>query len=432
MAELKSINDTVHGTLRLDPLVLDLLESLELQRLNGIRQLGLTYLVFPGANHSRVEHCLGVAHVAGEIAEAVGLPEEERRLLVAAGLLHDLGHGPFSHTLEHVLAKRLGVDHMDVTMGIIEGKRDTVPGRDRKALPEIARVPAVLEEHGLRPRAVAALIKGRSAGARGLSVHKGQAHFAARRCLAQIIHSAVDADQIDYLMRDSHYTGVALGMIDFRRLLQTFAVHNGELVLQRKGVPALEGMLTARALMYSSVYFHKTVRIAEQMLSRAVERSEGDITAIQSMVDAELVQWLLGQGGFQREVALRLKYRKLFKRVWVRGKYELDDGERAALARLSDSERRREAEDAIARRAGAKPGGVLVDIPLPELLISEPRIAKTDVKVLDRGRLAPLHRVSPLARALQLRDVSDWVVMAAARPEERKAVERQVERVLFA
>src|SRR5881296_1953221 len=105
MADLKTITDTVHGTIRLDPLTLDLLETLELQRLNSIRQLGLTYLVFPGANHSRVEHCLGVGHVAGEMARALGLSDDERKLVQAAGLLHDVGHGPFSHTLEHVLSR---------------------------------------------------------------------------------------------------------------------------------------------------------------------------------------------------------------------------------------------------------------------------------------------------------------------------------------
>jgi len=90
-SEFKAINDTVHGTMRLDPLVLDLMETLELQRLNSIRQLGLTYLVFPGANHSRIEHCLGVSHVAGRMADAIGLSPEDRHLVMATGLLHDVG-----------------------------------------------------------------------------------------------------------------------------------------------------------------------------------------------------------------------------------------------------------------------------------------------------------------------------------------------------
>src|SRR5882762_8230107 len=128
-ASAKTITDTVHGTIRLEPLALGLLETLELQRLNSIRQLGLTYLVFPGANHSRVEHCLGVGHVAGEMARALGLSDDERKLVQAAGLLHDVGHGPFSHTLEHVLSRELAVDHMHLTQRIITATTTTCPRR---------------------------------------------------------------------------------------------------------------------------------------------------------------------------------------------------------------------------------------------------------------------------------------------------------------
>src|SRR5438093_11522266 len=149
MADLKTITDTVHGTIRLDPLTLDLLETLELQRLNSIRQLGLTYLVFPGANHSRIEHCLGVSHVAGKLGEAIGMPEEDQRLVMAAGLLHDVGHGPFSHTLEHILSSKLAIDHMHLTQAIITGVDDNVRPEERKAFPEVPRIPDVLEKHGI-------------------------------------------------------------------------------------------------------------------------------------------------------------------------------------------------------------------------------------------------------------------------------------------
>src|SRR2546428_1290175 len=133
----------------------------------------------------------------------------------------------------------------------------------------------------------------------------------------------MDADQIDYLMRDAHYTGAAHGTIDFSRLLQTLRTYRGELALDRKGLPALEGMLVARGLMYSSVYFHKTVRISEEMLARAVERSDAPIADIQKMVDHELLNWLVHQGPLQREIGLRLKYRKIYKRVLGAGRDEL-------------------------------------------------------------------------------------------------------------
>ncbi len=421
MAGPKTIVDAVHGTIRLEPLIQELLETLEIQRLNSIRQLGLTYLVFPGANHSRIEHCLGVSWVANEMAKALSLPEDERKLVQAAGLLHDVGHGPYSHTLEHVLNRELAVDHMHLTQRLITGEDDNVGREDRKAFPDVPRIHEVLEAHGVDPKEVAALIRG-PAEERNLF---GDRTFGdERRYLGQIIHSPMDADQIDYLLRDAHYTGVSQGRIDIARLLLTLRLRHGALALDRKGLPALEGMLVARGLMYSSVYFHKTVRIAEQMLARSVERSDAPIAEVQKMVDHELLAWLMAHGKFQREIALRVRYRKLYKRVLAYDKDELSEEAKATLATFKDAKVRRRTEDRLARRAGLEPGQVIVDVPLPELLISEPRIAKTEVMILDDGDAKPFSRVSPLGRALQLRQVTDWVVMIAAPPHAVEATRK--------
>ena len=408
----KTISDAVHGTIRLEPLIQDLLETLEIQRLNSIRQLGLTYLVFPGANHSRIEHCLGVSWVANEMARALALPEDERKLVQAAGLLHDVGHGPYSHTLEHVLSRELALDHMHLTQRLITGEDDNVSREDRRAFPDVPRIHEVLGAHGVDPKEVAALIRGPSKEG-GLFGVSGAEE---RRYLAQIIHSPMDADQLDYLLRDAHYTAVSQGRIDLSRLLLTLRLHRGSLALDRKGLPALEGMLVARGLMYSSVYFHKTVRIAEQMLARAVERSDAPIAEVQKMVDHELLAWLMRHGKFQREIALRVRYRKLYKRALAWDRSELPEGAKAVLASFKDAAERRRIEDRIARRAGLEPGQVIIDVPLPELLISEPRLAKTEVMILDDGEARPFSRVSPLGRALQLRQVTDWVVMVACPP----------------
>ncbi len=429
MAELKTITDTVHGTVRLEPLSLDLLETLELQRLNSIRQLGLTYLVFPGANHSRLEHCLGVGYVAGEMARALELSEDERKLVQAAGQLHDVGHGPYSHTLEHVLSRELAVDHMHLTQRIITGQDDNVAPEDRSAFSDVPRIHEVLKKHGISPKAVAELIRGPADGG-GLFVD-ARSRKADRRYLAQIIHSPMDADQIDYLLRDAHYTGAPLGTIDISRILQTLRLHKGQLALDRKGLPALEGMLVARGLMYSSVYFHKTVRIAEQMIARAVERSDASIAEVQKMVDHELLAWLLKQGEFQREIALRLRYRKLYKRVIAYGREHLTESAKETLASFKDAAERRRAEDRIARRAGLMPGQVIVDVPLPELLVSEPRIAKTEVMILDGKDAKPFSKVSTLGRALQLRQTVEWVVMVACPPDSVRAVRRVCASSLF-
>ena len=422
------ITDTVHGSLRLEPLTQDLLETLEIQRLNLVRQLGLTYLVFPGANHSRLEHCLGVSHVAGEMARALELPDDERKLVQAAGLLHDVGHGPYSHTLEHVLSRELAVDHMDLTQRIITGRDDNVAKEDRKAFPDVPRIHEVLETHGLSPERVASLIRG-PADEGGL--FGGPRSSEVQRYLGQVIHSPMDADQIDYLLRDAHYTGATHGTIDFPRLLQTLALYRGQLALDRKGLPALEGMLVARGLMYSSVYFHKTVRIAEQMVSRAVERADVSIADVQRMVDHELLTWLMRQGGLQKEIALRLRYRKLYKRVVAYGRDDLTDEARETLAGFADAAVRRRVEDRIARRAGLRPGQVIVDVPIPELLVSEPRLAKVEVMILDDGEAKPFSRVSTLGRALQIRQTVDWVVMVACPPNAIASVRKAASSALF-
>ncbi len=342
MSARKTITDTIYGTVGVEGVVLDLLETLEVQRLSGIRQLGPTYLVFPGANHSRLEHVLGAGHMACRAAKALDLPEDEADLLACAALLHDVGHGPFSHTLESILDRSLGIDHMDFTQAIITGKEDNVRPEEREAMPDVPRIHEVLCDYGLDPEQVARLVRGVEAPEYDLTAPEpggGQSHFAGHRYLPQLMHSAVDVDQLDYLQRDAHYTGVVHGKIDFDRLVETMAVHNGQLVFERKGVSAVEGVLVARALMYSAVYFHKTVRIAELMMARAVERSDGAILDVQRMVDSELMTWLTERGGLPREMALRLKYRKLYKRAYLAGEEDLSLDRMDALRALGTPSR---------------------------------------------------------------------------------------------
>ncbi|MFQ6060265.1 MAG: HD domain-containing protein, partial [Thermoplasmata archaeon] len=260
MEEFKIIHDSIYGTMKVESLVLDLMETLEMQRLNGIKQLGLTYLVFPGANHTRIEHSLGTSYLAKRIAETLSLENSERNLLIAAALLHDIGHGPFSHTLEATLERSIGMDHIELTKRIIIGEEDNISEEERGAFPYVKRVHEVLEKHNIDPQEVSDLIAvPRSPEPTGLYLEKCQKFDNRKRYLAQLINSPIDVDQIDYLLRDAYYTGVAHGIIDVDRLVQTLRVHNNDIVVDRKGLSALEGMFVARALMFSSVYFHKTV-----------------------------------------------------------------------------------------------------------------------------------------------------------------------------
>jgi hypothetical protein len=435
MAKFKIIHDTVHGSVRVDGVLRDLMETYDFQRLGGIRQLGLAYLVFPGANHTRFEHSVGTAHVAGEMAASLDLPADERRLVQCAALLHDVGHGPYSHTLEATLHRKLGVDHMELTKRIIRGEASLVGPEARKSLPKGGSISSVLEKHGVPADEVAELVHGKpypslsqlpvAGGGRGRA-------FGGRRYLCDMIHSSLDADQIDYLLRDAHYTGVAHGGIDVDRLVHTLAISKGELAVHEKGVSAVEGMLVARALMFTSVYFHKTVRIAELMISRAAEAALGkDMPEVQGMVDWELMAWLDARGPFQRSITEMLKHRALYKKAYGVTLAELGPERRERLAELGDFARLRRVEDSICDRAGAPRGSAMIDLPHPDLLLSEPRIAKADVRVLTARGAKTFSSQTPFGRAIRERQVSNWILMVAADRRHLAGIQKVAERAIF-
>ena len=431
MADYKIIHDTVHGSIKLDGLFLDLLETPEIQRLHGIHQLGLAYLVFPGANHTRLEHSIGTCHVAGRLADSLGLEEGEKRLVMAAGMLHDVGHTPYSHALEIAVHDKTKLDHMDITKDIILGKRRIqVDGEGEEKIPDL------LEKYDVVPKEVTGLISGFNPDEsvktlKEFSTHDDQVFFNDKKYLDHIIHGTIDADQIDYLLRDSHYTGVAHGTIDMDRLIQTVELFNNDLVIHRRGVPAVEGMLVARALMFTSVYFHKTVRMAELMLAKAVEQMDVPLDNLHTMIDSDLMALLRRQEGFQEEIAEMLKFRRLFKRVLFVSKDKATEEEKKAVNGLKVLQARKKAEQEICRRADIPEGYVIVDVPEGELAIIEPRIRATNVKILDENRLKPLSRFSPLAKALEIRDVHDWEVMVCTAPKYMDRAEKVTRKVLF-
>lgn len=391
MTTHKIIRDSVYGNIRIADLFLELLHRPELQRLHGIRQLGLTYLVYPGANHTRLEHSLGTCHVARRMAASLDLGRQEQKNVGVAALLHDIGHGPFSHTLERLLHQATGDDHMELTREMIAGQR-TLDDIDAEPLP------ALLRQHDIDPTSINAILSGQ------------------RDHLSDIIHGPIDADQIDYLRRDAHYTGVAYGVIDFDRLVQTMTLHDGHVMVHKKGISALESMLVARSLMYSSVYLHKTVRIAELMLLRAVEHAMP--FDFSPLTDGELLHRLRQEGTFQQDIVRRVKYRRLFKSAFRRDLADMNPEERRHLAELDTTA----AEQSIAEKAGLDGGYVIVDVPGRDVLLSEPRLKQMDVPILDGRSAAPLSDYTPLVNALQLRGVTDWGVMVICPEDARSRV----------
>lgn len=388
------VNDPIHGFIELNELQGALLELPELQRLQWIRQLGLSFLSYPGGVHTRACHVIGVSHVAGMLAEALDLLPEQRWLVEAAGMLHDVGHTPFSHALESLLPE----DHMELTGSLITGKA-------RFSFPRAGWIPEILRRYGLDPEEVADLVTGRHPDA----------------ILQHVIHGPIDADQLDYLLRDSYFTGIAHGNIDLHRILHTLKADRalGGLYLMEKGLDAIEEMLVARDHMYSAVYAHRTGRIAETMLLRAMELAVSSIEGWYELTDGELMARLRLAGGVSAELVDKIQYRDLYKTAFSiasRGEGQL----RAALVETCRGMGRQEIEALLTERCGFGPGGLLVDMPIDMLAFSEPRLQRVELAVLRKsGERTDLYELSTLARALAEKESSHTVFAVYTATEDR-------------
>ncbi|MEM0129396.1 MAG: HD domain-containing protein [Thermoplasmata archaeon] len=399
--ERKSIYDPVHGPISLSPLAVDLIGTPAFQRLWGIRQMGLAHLVFPGANHTRLEHSLGTFWVAQRVADRLGITGERRAVLESAALLHDLGHTPFSHTLEPTLREVEGHGHERRSRAAIEG--DGLGGTE---------IPAILGAHGLAPREVADLID--PAPTRRVDP-----------LLRGLLHGAIDADRLDYLQRDAHYTGVALGAVDVARLWDTLVAFRGRVAFAAKARTSVEGFLVGRALMYAAVYYHKTVRAAELLAQAVLERCDGYPERARAILDGDDARFLVALADdpapATRRLLDRLRRRRLPKRVAALPEIpaETEGWARRLLRRPSE---RREWEDRWADRLGGTAGDVLLD-----LSGVEPRDGTdedgTGIVLVEAGRATRPFRHSAPWTELARRPPTDvrLAVYASAELRERAA-----------
>ena len=299
----KVIRDPVHDVVALDPddavegLLFELLNAREFQRLRRIRQLGMASLAYPGADHSRYSHSLGVMQTArrmlGRLADEVDVTQADRLVVLAAALLHDLGHGPFSHVFERVT----GIHHERLTGRVINDPASEVHQiliRRDVTLPE------------------------RVVGLLNASEPTWQ---------KDVLSSQLDADRLDYLLRDNHHTGSRYGGYDLTWLIQTLTVSHGRLAVLPKGQSAVEAYLMARYHMYKNVYFHKVVRAAEGMVTLILRRAK-------SLGEAGELTWPGGAGCVGKALAgERLTMRELLDlddaavtqcfKVWAGGPDEL-------------------------------------------------------------------------------------------------------------
>jgi len=239
--KLKIFNDPIYGFITIpNSLIYDLIQHPYFQRLRRISQMGMSYLVYPGAHHTRFHHALGCMHIMQKAVQTlqfkgVSISEEEENALYIAILLHDIGHGPYSHAMEHSIVEE--VHHEELSLLFMEQLNKEFDGKLSLAI----------------------------------QVFKGEYH---RKFMLQLISSQLDMDRMDYLKRDSFYSGVAEGNINSERLIQMMNVQNDYLVIEEKGIYSVEKFLVARRLMYWQAYLHKTSVVAELILTKILKRAK--------------------------------------------------------------------------------------------------------------------------------------------------------------
>jgi HD superfamily phosphohydrolases len=379
---VKIIKDPVHGYVEVEDFALALLDSPVLQRLRYIKQLGFSYLVYPGANHTRFEHSLGTMFLAGVASRRFGLSDHEHTLVVAAALLHDIGHGPFSHASEPFIEKFLQRTHDDIDILVEE------------------QLGYTLSEWGIDSSELCAVVKG-------------------KHPLSGIIHGDLDVDRMDYLLRDAYYTGAPYGSVDAQRLIRHLIRTSEGTVLDENGVNAAESLLIARTLMRPTVYFHHVSRIGESMFQLAVlehlDRVEKDgFQHILRMDDATCMHALrTSENSIARDLALRLYERRLYKRALYVGSDQVNT---TLFEQGVPIEKCREFAARIASKAGLLSHEVLVDIP------SIPSEMSLGVRVKNRHTVVGFKEISPRIRTLNATRREQWRLGVYTLPEYQDTV----------
>jgi HD superfamily phosphohydrolase len=336
----ETLRDPLWNNIRVDELTLTLIDTEVFQRLRYVRQLGLAYLVYPGATHTRFEHAVGAYHLARNTLALLSesgneIDSEEECVVRAAALLHDVGHYPFSHALEEIGQ----LHHEDVARPLIT----------------TGAVAAILES-----------AIGKSAPLRVFELIRGTS----KSSLQGLISGSLDLDKIEYLKRDAFMCGVPYGEIDVHRLTQSMLIVADPvrgaptIGIREKGLSALESLLFAKYQMYRNVYWHHAVRSATAMYKRLVEDALRagalDPELLASFTDEGLIHRL--EHAHPTPLLDALRNRRLYKRAleWPAAQLDPDFGEWISV----DREKTREAEDAIAKQLNLQPGDVLLDFPM--------------------------------------------------------------------
>ena len=336
------IKDPIYGYVYITEEEKAVIDSYPVQRLRRLRQLAGAEYVYPGANHTRFEHSVGVMHLSGKVLEnpniSQDISKDETGIVKIAALLHDVGHGPFSHIFEHLLIKKLGKTHEDLTVWIIKNSelKDEL-GKLGYSVDEIADL--AVGRHPSRDKAF----------------------------LNQIISSSIDVDKMDFIVRDTYHTGAGYGFVDVFRLIHTFDVLDGNLAVDIGALSTLESFIIARVESFKSIYFHRVGRAAQIMLAMALERADEELglTGFRNpeeylAMDDYTVWTMLRNCTKSSGIIRNMERRRMLKCAYEQTFYVKD---KTISNIFSAEEFRNQLTEKIALKANVDPELVVIDVP---------------------------------------------------------------------
>jgi len=334
------IKDPLYGYIRITEIERRIIDTQPVQRLRRIRQLSGAEYAYPAANHTRFEHVLGTMYLAGILAQSIpiNLGNQEIQRIRLAALLHDVGHAPFSHLFEPLLAKYLGKTHEDMTFWIIAE----------------SELSSALKAEGFDPSEIGKFAVGRLGDPQ-------------RPFLDQIIRSSVDVDKMDFIVRDSYHTGAGYGYVDIFRLIYTMDILYGNLAVDVTAIPTLETFLLARLESFRAIYFHRAARAVQIMILKALEQAkdELDIEKIKTpetylALDDYVVWSILKRCKKSRGIMQDIEQRKLLKCAYERTFFMKDE---LFTSVLTNEAVRKQIEEEIATKAKVVSEDVSIDVP---------------------------------------------------------------------
>lgn len=407
------VKDPVHGYVYLTESEKTVMDSYPMQRLRRLRQLAGSEYVYPGANHTRFEHCIGVMYLAGKVLENPSISrivtDEEAEVARIAALLHDVGHGPFSHVFEHLLLRDLNRTHEDMTTWLVEK----------------SEVGEALSKMGYNPVEVSKLAVGK--------LHKPKKAF-----LDQVISSAVDVDKQDFIVRDTFHTGAEYGFIDVFRLIHALDVLDENLAVEVGALSALESFVIARIESFKSIYFHRVGRAAQIMLATAMEKANEELgltsfkTPEEYLAMDDYTVWAaVKKCEKSRPIIENLERRKMLKCAYERTFYEKDTMVSNIFSRDTY---RKQVQTEIAQAAGLETDAVVIDVPtLPSVPYHHSAVMEhMEIPIFSRTQAGErtLYRLSEISKIFETLKGFINILRVYSDAENRERVEKATLKVL--